>query len=243
MLSGRMPRSARLVVPGIPHHVTQRGNRRLATFFCEGDYALYRHLLGEGCRKAGTEIWAWCLMPNHVHLILVPAREDGLRAALGEAHRRYTNRVNTREGWRGHLWQGRFSSFPMDESWLLACARYVELNPVRAGLVARPEEWRWSSARAHLAGRGDGVTDPGPLLDRYPEWRALLDGGLEDRQLRAIRTRERNGHPLGGTAFIEQLRRVLGHDVLPRPRGRPPKNRDSMDFAAGSPPGPATPSG
>jgi putative transposase len=212
--------------------VTQRGNRRLPTFFCEGDYVLYRHLLREGCRKAGTELWAWCLMPNHVHLILVPATEDGLRAALAEAHRRYTRVVNLREGWRGHLWQGRFSSFAMDEPWLVACARYVELNPVRAGLVQRPEGWRWSSARAHLARREDGITDLAPLLERYPGWRALLDGGLEDRQLRAIRARERSGHPLGGPAFLEQLRRALGRDVLPRPRGRPPrtgtKNRDSL---------------
>ena len=138
-----MPRCARLVVPGLPHHVTQRGNRRLPTFFRDGDYALYRHLLREGCAKAGTRIWAWCLMPNHVHLILVPSSEDGLRAALGEAHRRYTRLVNEREGWRGHLWQSRFASFAMDEQWLVACARYVELNPVRAGLVRRPEDWRW----------------------------------------------------------------------------------------------------
>src|SRR3954463_8387521 len=145
-----MPRLARLVVPDFPHHVTQRGNRRLPTFFSDGDYALYRHLLRESCARAGTRIWAWCLMPNHVHLILVPESEDGLRAALAEAHRRYTRVVNEREGWRGHLWQSRFASFVMDEDWLIACARYVELNPVRAGLVARPEHWRWSSARAHL---------------------------------------------------------------------------------------------
>jgi putative transposase len=218
-----MPRLARLVVPGIPHHVTQRGNRRLPTFFTDEDYALYRHLLREGCSKAGTGIWAWCLMPNHVHLILVPQTPDGLRAALGEAHRRYTKFVNEREGWRGHLWQGRFASFAMDEAWLVACARYVELNPVRAGLVERPEQWRWSSARAHLGRAPDGITEVRPLLERFPDWRSLLEGGLDERRRQAIRACERTGHPLGGAAFLEQLRTVLGRDPLPRPRGRPKK--------------------
>ncbi len=96
-----MARLARIVIPGIPHHVTQRGNRRLPVFFEDSDYEAYLALLGEWCAKAGTPIWAYCLMPNHVHLILVPPDEGGLRAALGEAHRRYTRHVNAREDWRG----------------------------------------------------------------------------------------------------------------------------------------------
>jgi len=139
-----MARIARVVAAGLPHHVTQRGNRRQPVFFGDDDYKAYRALLAEGCRAAGVAIWAYCLMPNHVHLILVPSDADGLRAALGEVHRRYTRQVNLREGWRGYLWQGRFASFPMDESYLLACARYVELNPVRAKLVRRAADWRWS---------------------------------------------------------------------------------------------------
>ncbi len=101
-----MARLARVVVPGVPHHVTQRGNRRQATFFNEEDYAAYLALLGEWCGRCGVAVWAYCLMPNHVHLIVVPESEDGLRRGLGEAHRRYTRRINFREGWRGHLWQG-----------------------------------------------------------------------------------------------------------------------------------------
>ena len=127
-----MARLARIVVPGMPHHVTQRGNRWQPTFFAEEDYAAYLELMSERCREEGVEIWAYCLMPNHVHLIAVPKREDSLRRAIGEAHRRYTRRVNLREGWRGHLWQERFSSFVLDEPYLLTSARYVELNPVRA---------------------------------------------------------------------------------------------------------------
>ena len=141
-----MPRTARRVLPNIPHHVTQRGNRRQPTFFSDADYALYLRLLRRACSQAGTAVWAWCLMPNHLQLVLVPAHEDGLRAALAPAHRRYTWEINRREGWRGYLWQGRFASFPMDEAHVHACLRYVELNPVRARLVDRPEAWRRQSA-------------------------------------------------------------------------------------------------
>src|SRR5437879_358139 len=159
-----MARLARVVAVNMPHHVTQRGNRRQQVFFCDEDYAAYRVLLAEGCRNAGVKVWAYCLMPNHVHLVLVPQAEDGLRAAIAEAHRRYSRHVNFREGWRGYLWQGRFASFPMDEAYLLACARYVELNPVRAQLARRARDWRWSSARAHLAGEDDALGRVRPLL-------------------------------------------------------------------------------
>ena len=148
-----MARLARVVAPGLPHHVTQRGNRRQQTFFCDEDYQCYVDLMAQFCKAEQVEIWAYCLMPNHVHLIAVPQSGDGLGRAIGEAHRRYTRMVNFREGWRGHLWQGRFSSFVLDERYLLTAARYVELNPVRAGLVNSPRQYRWSSARPTSAGR------------------------------------------------------------------------------------------
>lgn len=188
-----MPRAARLVLPGIPHHVTQRGNRKARVFFSDSDYAFYLSLLRQGCRKSGTAVWAWCLMPNHVHLILVPADEDGLRAALAPAHTRYAMEINRREGWRGHLWQDRFASFPMDEAHLHACLAYAELNPVRARLVDRPEAWSWSSARAHLGLGGDGLTDVAATRGRIDDWRAFLDAGLRDEDREAIRTAERSG--------------------------------------------------
>ena len=159
-----MARLARLVIPGMPHHLTQRGNRRQQTFFNEGDYAAYLELMAEWCREEGVDIWGYCLMPNHTHLIAVPASEQSLRRAVGEAHRRYTRRINFREKWRGYLWQGRFASFVMDEPYLLAAARYVELNPVRARMVEAPADWRWSSVRAHLLGRDDCLVKVGPLL-------------------------------------------------------------------------------
>src|SRR5437868_509366 len=139
-----MVRLARVVVPLYPHHVTQRGNRRQQTFFCEEDYRAYKSLLGIWCRRLGVGIWAYCLMPNHVHLIAVPESESALRVALGEAHRRYTRRVNFREGWRGHLWQGRFGSVVLDGAHLFAAGRYVERNPVRAGLWVEPWDYQWS---------------------------------------------------------------------------------------------------
>ncbi len=117
-----MPRLARVVVPGLPHHIIQRGNRREQSFFCDEDYESYLDLMGRWCRTHQVEIWAYCLMPNHVHLIAVPEAVEGLRRAIREGHRRYTRIVNFREGWRGHLWQARFASFVLDESHLLTAA-------------------------------------------------------------------------------------------------------------------------
>ena|SRR5829696_3528926 len=192
-----MPRVARLVLPGIPHHVTQRGNRCQQTFFGNDDYELYSHLLRRWADKAATAMWAWCLMPNHVHLILVPADEAGLSGLLGPTHQQYTWRINHREGWRGCLWQGRYGSVAMDEAHLHVCLRYVELNPVRAGLVERPEQWPWSSARTHLGLADDGITDAAAMQGRVDDWRALLDAGLADADRDAIRAAERSGRPLG----------------------------------------------
>jgi len=169
-----MARMARVVVPNYPHHVTQRGNRRQKTFFCDADYKYYLELMSVSSKKAGTEIWAYCLMPNHVHLVMLPGEEDGLRAALGEAHRRYTGYINCREGWRGHLWQERFHSFVMDEEYLLATVRYVERNPVAARLCDKPEQWRWSSAQAHIEGKDNKLVRVQPMLGRIDDWQSYL---------------------------------------------------------------------
>jgi putative transposase len=215
-----MARLARVVAPGHPHHVTQRGNRRQQTFFSDGDYRAYMALMSTWCGRLNVEVWAYCLMPNHVHMIMVPETEHGLRRAIGEAHRRYTRMVNLRQGWRGHLWQGRFASFPMDPGHLLASARYVELNPVRAGLVRQPEDWPWSSAAAHLTGQGDGLCSVSPLLEEVGDWRAFLDGGLADKAADAIRRHERTGRPLGADRFVEELEQALGLILKIRRPGR-----------------------
>ena len=222
-----MARLARVVAAGVAHHVTQRGNRRQTVFFNDDDYDAYKTLLAEGCREAGVEVWAYCLMPNHVHLILVPGSEAGLRDALAEAHRRYSRRVNFREGWRGYLWQGRFASVPMDDDHLMAAARYVELNPVRARLAAHPQDWRWSSARAHLAERDDGVVKVAPLLSRAQDWAAFLSGDPEPQVFAAIRAGERTGRPLGDADFTQALEHRLGRVLARRKPGRKPRSADS----------------
>ena len=209
-----MARLARVVAPGVPHHVTQRGNRRQETFFGKADYRAYLELMAEWCERCAVEIWAYCLMPNHVHLIATPKTQDGLRRAIGEAHRRYTRRVNGREDWTGHLWQGRFASFPMDETHLLAAARYVELNPVRARLAKRAQDYPWSSARAHLAGRDDKLVKAGPLLALAADWAGFLAAGLAEADGERLRRHERTGRPLGDGRFLgaleKRLKRPLG---------------------------------
>jgi putative transposase len=217
-----MARLSRVVIPGVPHHITQRGNRRQQTFFRHSDYLDYIHVMSEECRRCAVDVWAWCLMPNHSHMVVVPSTEDGLRCAIGEAHRRYTSLVNLREGWRGHLWQGRFSSYVMDERYTLAAARYVELNPVRAGLVLRPQDYPWSSARAHLLGRDDGLVRVAPLLSRVPDWGNFLGNGANDQVLEALRKHQSTGRPLGTDAFVTELEALLGRPLGPRRRGRHP---------------------
>ena len=220
-----MARLARLVIPGLPHHVTQRGNRRQQTFFNDGDYAAYLDLMAEWCGEEGVEIWSYCLMPNHVHLIAVPKTAEGLRRAIGEAHRRYTRRINFREQWRGYLWQGRFASFVLDEPYLLAAARYVELNPVRAKLVQRARQWRWSSARAHLSGRDDRLVKVAPLLAMVGDWKAFLKSAIAEEELRDLREHGRTGRPLGSPAFLDRLESLLGRVLRPQKPGPKPKRR------------------
>jgi len=213
-----MARIARVICPGIPHHITQRGNRRQATFFCDDDYLAYIELLAEWCGKCGVTIWAWCLMPNHVHLIAVPQAETSLARALGEAHRRYTRRINFRENWRGHLWQERFASFPMDEKYLMATARYIEMNPVAAKLVQSPGEYRWSSAHAHLVGQDDDLVQVKPLLDLVPDWHSFLMLTPE-HEVDLLHRHESTGRPLGKDAFIDQLEIAANRILRPQKPG------------------------
>jgi putative transposase len=215
-----MSRLARLVAPGFPHHVTQRGNRRAPIFFEDGDYALYRDLLADRCRKASVACWAYCLMPNHVHLILVPATADGLARAIGETHRQYTGFVNARARWTGHLFQGRFSSVALDEEHLMLAARYVALNPVRARLVQRPQDWAWSSLPAHLAGRDDRLVAVAPLLQRLGRITALVDTEPERTALTRLRTAEATGRPLGSDEFLTHLESLMQRRLRRQKPGR-----------------------
>ena len=218
-----MSRIARAVAPGYPHHVTQRGNRRQQTFFSDEDYQSYLDLIHEWCTDYAVELWGYCLMPNHGHLVVVPESEESLAPAIGEAHRRYTRLVNFREDWRGHLWQGRFASYVMDEHYLLSCIRYVELNPVRARLVAHPTEWRWSSARAHMDGSEDGIVNRGPILDLVSSgWGEFLRETPSSDEVAMLRRHERTGRPLGDPTFVDQVENLLGRSLRRNKPGRKP---------------------
>jgi putative transposase len=148
-------------------------------------------------------------MPNHVHLIAVPKKAEALGRAIGEAHQRYTRHVNAIKDWQGHLWQDRFASFAMDESHLLMAARYIERNPVRAGLVRTPAKYAWSSVHAHLAGKDDGLVSVKPLLELVADWPAFLRAGDDDNDLQTLSRHERTGRPAGDGKFIARLEKRL----------------------------------
>lgn len=217
-----MARLARVVIPGHPHLVTQRGNGGARTFFEDGDYTLYRDLLAANCEAAGVEVWAWCLMPTHVHLILVPSDPDGLRHALARVHRSYAGTIQTRRKRTGHFWQGRFGAVAMDEQHLAAALRYVSLNPVRARLVKRAQDWRWSSTRAHLRGKDDGLTAVAPIRARFPEFADLLATEPEADLFDALRSAESIGRPLGDNRFLTRIERQTGRVLKPAKRGPKP---------------------
>ncbi len=214
-----MPRFARLVVPGYPHHVTQRGSRRQLTFFNDTDYSAYLDLLADQLPKADTAVLAYCLMPNHVHLILVPHSKDSLATLLRRTHARYARRVNRIHDWQGHLWQERFHSFVMDEEHLLAAARYVELNPVRAGISERADEWPWSSVHFHLHRRADRLIAAPGMGSYVDDWQSYLDEAQPDSVLDNLRRHSRNGRPAGSQSFIRNLEALSGRRLVPRKPG------------------------
>jgi putative transposase len=221
-----MARLARFILPGVAHHVTQRGNGRQQVFFCEADYRFYRDLLKVHCARHGVAIWGWVLMPNHVHLILVPPAADSLRAALSQVHRAYAGHIHAREKRTGHFWQGRFGCVAMDEAHLLSAIRYVHNNPVRARLALRSRDWPWSSVHALLRpSRGDGLTQTGPVLARVDNMQALLKRGEDEAQSMALRRSESTGRPLGSEAFLRKIARKTERDPRPAKRGPKPKNK------------------
>ncbi|MFN0046688.1 MAG: transposase [Sphingorhabdus sp.] len=198
-----MPRAPRIVIPGVAHHVTQRGNRQQALFSSDSDRRDYIRILADALKRSGTRCLAWCLMDNHVHLMLVPDRLDGLRAPLSSVHTKYAQRVNFRQGSSGHLFQGRFASYPMDDRHMMFAVRYIECNPVKAGIVATAEEWRWLSARAHIDCLDDGLTDWRELRQYVSNWRAMLADGLDASD--AVESALRSGQAVGNLRDLRPL--------------------------------------
>ena len=205
-----MARMARIVIPGCPHHITQRGNRRQNVFFYDKDRQYYLDLLHRYAQESGLSFWAYCLMDNHVHLIAVPKEEESLARGIGEAHRKYTRMVNFREGWRGYLWQGRVSSYPLGENYLYAAIRYVELNPVRAGIVKNAQDYPWSSAKAHILKEKDPLLSDNFVIEEIQDWSAYLDSGSGNTHYNLFRQHSRSGRPLGNDAFVTKLEKITG---------------------------------
>ena len=225
-----MPRLARVVIPGCPHHLTQRGNRREDVFFVAADRQRYLDLLAEYAEKHGLAVQAYCLMTNHVHLVAVPRAAAALAGALKPLHTRYTQHVNWTRGVSGRLWQGRFFSCPLDDEHLRAAVRYVERNPVRAGMVDWAEDYRWSSAAAHCGLRADDVlSDPCGLTseltpDRWRQW-LREPWEAEDEMIARLRQCTHTGRPAGGTDFIARLEALVGRVLRAKRVGRPKKDR------------------
>lgn len=217
-----MARLARVVAPGLPHLVTQRGSGREPVFFSDEDYRAYIYLMAASVREADCEVWAWCLMPDHVHMIIVPAGEEGLRRALARAHRQYALHINTRRHRTGHLWHGRFESAVIDEDHLALALAYVSFNPVRARLVQAPEDWPWSSVRAHLAGFNDHLTTVAPVLERTGDFGDFLDARRYETGFAPLRRAQSVGRPLGAPGFISSLENRFSRRLKPQKRGPKP---------------------
>jgi len=219
-----MARFARVVVEDVAHHVTQRGNVRQVIFSGDGDRAIYMDLLRHYSELRGLTLLGYCLMSNHVHLIVVPNAAQALAAALKHTHGRYASYWNARNCSSGHVWQGRFYSCPLDETHLWKALRYVELNPVRAGMVPEAREWPWSSARAHC---GIGAPAAGLEMERWREsWTAMEWGKyLADRESAnenaALRQFTHTGRPLGSEEFVSTLEQSTLRSLAARKAGRP----------------------
>ena len=220
-----MSRIARVVVAGFPHHVTQRGNRGSDIFVDSDDRRAYLDLLTRYGAKHGLGVWAYCLMTNHVHLVVVPKNERALGRALHDAHTVYGMRFSRKVGERGHVWQGRFYSCPLDDTHLWAAVRYIERNPVRAGLVERAPDYPWSSAWAHCGLGTHHVLSPGfPPPGVIEDWAAWL-GEEDDAISQEIRARTRTGGVCGSQEFVQSVQDILGRIVRSAKRGRKPKPR------------------
>jgi putative transposase len=202
-----MPRIPRVIAENIPHHVVQRGHRRQKVFLSDQDKILYLDILRGRAQQWGVSFWAYCLMDNHVHFVCVPRRSDALSKCFQEVNKAYARKINFREGWRGSMWEGRFRSFPMDESYLFAAIRYVEQNPVRAGMVRRAEDYAFSSAAAHVGKEGDNLLEPFFLQDQIGDWREYLTSG--DDRYDGIEEHLNTGRPFGSAKFVDDLEKIL----------------------------------
>lgn len=219
-----MPRIARAIIPNIPYHVTQRGNRRQDVFFSDEDRMRYLEWLKSYSERYDLEILSYCLMNNHVHFIVIPHKTDSLSNTLRIVHTRHSQTVNSRLGWSGHLWQGRFYSTALDDIHLFAAIRYVERNPVRAGIVSTADEYEWSSAAFHLGLKKNELIRSESMWGNAVEnWHKELASDEDSYLIDTLRTRTHTGCPCGDENFIAKISEILGRKIIPRAQGRPKK--------------------
>ncbi len=200
----------RITMAGFPHHVIQRGLQGRDTFFIENDYVTYLRIMTECSRQYEVEILAYCLMPDHVHLIAVPQKKNALSGCLRTAHGRYTRYINRRCGNSGQFWQGRYASHLLDDDYLIACARYIEINPVKRDYVNQPEEWLWSSAQAHIFKKEDSLVQGNSLPGRVKtDWQDFLAEERPEEEADLFYLHEKNGHPLGSDVFLSMIEKHM----------------------------------
>jgi putative transposase len=222
------------VVTDVPHHLTQRGNAKRFVLDRDADRSVYLELLREDCITYNIGLIGYCLMSNHVHLLAVPHTEVGLAQALKHAHGRYASYWNAAHRSSGHVWQGRFYSCPLDEPHLWEALRYTELNPVRAGLVARAEFWPWSSAATHC---GQEPADESLVLEKWQsrwtvaQWQASLAAGQSESHLAVIRQHTHTGRPLGSAEFVRDMEAITQRQLAPQKRG--PREKITIDHRQG----------
>lgn len=227
-----MARLSRLCLPGIPQHIIQRGTNRQACFASEEDFAAYSHWLAEGAHKYDVAIHAWVLMTNHVHLLVTPQTPEGVSRMMQTLGRHYVRYFNHTYRRTGTLWEGRFKSCVVNaEEYLLICQRYIELNPVRAGMVTSPDNYIWSSYRANGLGQALKLWTPHwaykrlgkTVEERAKAYRALFAGHLDGQTLNAIRVAGNTGMALGSDKFKQEIEALSGRRVTPKKRGPKPR--------------------
>lgn len=233
-----MPRPPRINIPDVTFHVVQRGNDRGRTFFEDGDFKRYLLLLRRISRRYATDVHAYVLMSNHVHLLMTSRRQHGISLTMQQLGSAYVRYVNDRYARTGTLWEGRFRSSPVDSDYYcLACYRYIELNPVRAGMVAAPEDYRWSSFRENVGLRSLSIVTPHVSFidlasqphERHRRYRRIVEESLPERTLATLRDSTRKGVPIGSERFVGLIERKTGKAMHGRKPGRPRSSPDRGD--------------
>ncbi len=220
-----MPRLSRIIVPGLPHHITQRGNYRQNVFDDDNDKRRYLLWVREYSQKYNLSVLAYCLMSNHVHFIVIPKDDGSIARTFNTAHMRYSQYRNKKINATGHLWQGRFFSCVMDDKHLLVAARYIERNPVRAHIVKKPCEYIWSSAKDHSGDAQTSIIDTHELFNYVEitpdDWEGFIDTPDYVEEVTLIRKHTMTGRPLGNESFIKRLEKQFGERLHALPVGRP----------------------